>query len=347
MRRIAYVVAEYPVASQTFVHAELVALRRLGFDVQVVAFQRGRDGITFGAGPDGVPFEPVHIGREGAAKVLAAFDHLHGHFADFGVRALAGLAAEADRPFSFTAHAYDLFRQDAAVRPQEWAAVAGSVKRVVAISRFHRDFIRDRGVPEAKIVVIPNAASLAALIADAPAAPRALRRILAVGRPVPKKGFGVLANAWARARSSAPGLELDIIGGEGLVVDPPEGLRLWPMRDWDRVMEAMRRADVVVAPCVVAPDGDMDGIPTVLAEAGALRRPVIASRLSGIPDLVAHGVNGLLVPPGDVHALAMALVRLSQRPAELTRLGDAGPSLAAAHDANVVVRRLVYEAFAA
>jgi glycosyltransferase involved in cell wall biosynthesis len=119
------------------------------------------------------------------------------------------------------------------------------------------------------------------------------------------------------------------------------------MCDWDRTMEAMRRADVVVAPSIVAADGDMDGIPTVLAEAGALRRPVIASRLSGIPDLVADGVNGLLVPPGDVNALAVALVRLAQRPGELTRLGDAGPALAAAHEAGVVARRLLQEAFAA
>lgn len=347
MRRIAYVVAQYPVASQTFVHAEIAALRRLGFDVQVVTFQRGSDQIRFGAGEDGVPLVPVHVGREGAAAVLRGFDHLHAHFADFGVRALAGLAAEAGRPFSFTAHAYDIFRRDAAVRLDEWAAVAGSVKRVVTISRFHRDFIRDRGVPAAKIVVIPNAAALAKLMADAPPAPRALRRVLAVGRPVPKKGFAVLVAAWARARVHVPELELDIIGGEGLVVNPPPGLRLWPMCDWEQGMEAMRRADVVVAPCVVAPDGDMDGIPTVLAEAGALRRPVIASRLSGIPDLVADGVNGLLVPPGDVNALAMALVRLAQRPAELTRLGDAGPVLAAPHDADVVARRLASEAFSA
>lgn len=347
MRRIAYVVAQYPVASQTFVHAEIVALRRLGFDVQVVALQRGPEGLSFGEGPDGVPLEPIHIGREGAAKVLAGFDHLHGHFADFGVRALASLAAEAGRPFSFTAHAYDIFRHDAAVTPAEWVKVSGSVQRVVAISRFHRDFIRDRGVPADKIVVIPNAASLLGLLGSAPPAPRALHKVLAVGRPVAKKGFGVLVQAWARARVSVPGLELDIIGGEGLVAEPPPGLRLWPMTDWARTMEAMRRADVVVAPCVVAPDGDMDGIPTVLAEAGALRRPVIASELSGIPDLVAHGVNGLLVPPGDINALAMALVRLSQRPAELTRLGDAGPTLAAAHEASVVARRLLHEAFAA
>jgi glycosyltransferase involved in cell wall biosynthesis len=102
----------------------------------------------------------------------------------------------------------------------------------------------------------------------------------------------------------------------------------------------------VVAPSVVAPDGDMDGIPTVLVEAAALRRPLIASAVSGVGDLVCDGVNGLLVPPGDVDALAAALARLVARPAELQRLGSGGPMLAAAHDARRVARRLQAEVFA-
>jgi len=347
MRRLAYVLAQYPVASQTFVHAEVVALRRLGFEVQVVVHERGPEGVRFGDGADGVPLPVLHAGLADAAGVLREFDHLHGHFADFGARVLAPLAERAGRPYSFTAHAYDLFRRDAAVRPDEWRKVAGTAHRVVAISRFHRYFISARGVPDDRIAVIPNAASLGELFDAAPESPRQLRRVLAVGRPVPKKGFGVLVQAWARARAAVPELELDIVGAEGLVAEPPPGLRLWPMREWSVVMEAMRRADLVVAPCIVAPDGDMDGIPTVLAEAGALRRPVIASELSGVGDLVANGVNGLLVPPGDVQALAAALVRLAKRPDELHRMGVAAPALAAAHDADVVARRLVHEAFAA
>ncbi len=347
MRSVAYVLAQYPVPSQTFVHAELVALRRLGFDVHVVAHEAGPGDVSFGDGPDGHPLPLDHVGLQNAAALLHRFDHLHGHFADFGVRVLAPLAQRAERPFSFTCHAYDLFRRDAAVRPEEWRAVAPHVQKVVAISRFHREFLLARGVPDSRIAIIPNAAALADLFLTAPESPRQLRKVLAVGRPVAKKGFGVLVQAWARARQIVPDLELDIIGGAGLVENPPPGLRLWPMCDWPQVVAAMKAADVIVAPCVVAPDGDMDGIPTVLAEAGALRRPVIASHVSGIADLIADGVNGLLVPPGDVHALTMALVRLAQRPAELTRLGAAGPMLAAAHDADVVARRLVHEAFAA
>lgn len=354
MPSVAYVLARYPVASQTFVHAEIVALRRLDIDVRVFAHQPGEPDVAFGFGPDGVPLPVQHTGlfAEGspdpaALAELRRFDHLHGHFADFGVRVLAPLAEAAGRPFSFTAHAYDLFRRDAAVTPEEWRALSPKLRRVVAISRFHRSFLMSRGVPAERIAVIPNAAALAELLGTAPAAPTQLRRILAVGRPVAKKGFGVLVQAWGQLQAQHPGIELEIMGGEGLVVDPPAGLRLTPMQPWTQAVEAMKRADLVVAPSVVAADGDMDGIPTVLAEAGALRRPVVASNLSGIGDLVVHGVNGFLVPPGDIHALTMAFARLAQRPAELTRLGNAGPQLAACHDADVVAARLQREAFAA
>jgi len=119
------------------------------------------------------------------------------------------------------------------------------------------------------------------------------------------------------------------------------------MVPYREVLQEMAMADLVVAPCVVAPNGDMDGVPTVLAEAGALRRPVIASKLSGITDLVVDGVNGLVVPPGDEAALAAALLRLYRRPHEMQLLGSGGPALAASHDASVVAGALHQEVFAA
>ncbi len=346
--RIAYVLSQYPVLSQTFVHAELCALRARGLDVFVVAHERGDPDIRFGEGPDGAPFEVVaeDLTRDRVVEVLARADHLHGHFADFGLRVLAPLAEKAGVPFSFTAHAYDLFRRDARVSPAELTALPESCRAIVTISRFHRQFLVDRGVPADRVVVIPNAARLAALLASAPPPPQRLKRILAVGRPIPKKGFGHLVSAWSRVARACGDLELTIIGGEGMVEDPPPGLHLRGMIPYAEVLEEMARADLVVAPCVIAENGDMDGVPTVLAEAGALRRPVLSTTLSGIPDLVVDGVNGLRVPPGDEDALAAVLVRLARRPSELTLLGSGGPVLAAAHDASNVAAALHTEVFA-
>jgi len=346
--RIAYVLTQYPVLSQTFIHAELCALRARGLDVAVVAHERGDPSIRFGDGPDGEPFPLAAEGldQEGVVELLATFDHLHGHFADFGLRALAPLAAQAEVPFSFTAHAYDLFRQDARVSPAELAALPDGCRAIVTISRFHRQFLIDRGVPPDRVVVIPNAARLADLIAQAPPPPDRLRRILAVGRPIPKKGFSHLVVAWSRVARACGDVQLTILGGAGMVDDPPPGLDLRGMVPYAEVLEEMAACDLVVAPCVIAESGDMDGVPTVLAEAGALRRPVLASTLSGIPDLVVDGVNGLRVPPGDEDALAAALLRLARRPSELTLLGSGGPVLAAAHDAANVAAALHTEVFA-
>ncbi len=342
--RIAYVLAEYPVASQTFVHAEIRALEAMGVEIGIITHQRGAEDVRFGAGAAGLPLLPVHVGVDASAiPVLARYDHVHVHFADFAVRVVGPLADRARRPWSLTAHAYDIFRQDAAVRPEEWRGI--TAKRIVTISRFHRDYIAARGVDPARISVVPNAASLTTLLQSALPAPTRLRRVVAVGRPVAKKGFAVLIQGWAHAH--LPGLDLEIIGGEGLVENPPPGLRLTPMLPYADALAAMARADLVAATSIVAGDGDMDGIPTVLAEAGALRRPVIASRLAGIPDLVADGVNGLLLTPGDVAAVVTALTRLFQRPSELERMGTAGPVLAAAHDAACVAERLHDEVFAA
>jgi polysaccharide pyruvyl transferase WcaK-like protein/glycosyltransferase involved in cell wall biosynthesis/SAM-dependent methyltransferase len=340
---VCYVLAEYPVLSQTFVHAEMVALRAAGVHVGVVAHQSGDSDLRFGDGPDGEPFQVLHVGLQSSAqldRVLRQFSHLHGHFADFGIRILQPIADRVDLPFSFMAHAYDLFRQDAAVTPDEWATLSDRCVKVATISRFHRDFIADRGIDRDRIALVPNAARLSALMARAPEAPKELRRILAVGRPTPKKGFQELIDAWQQARVSVPHLELELIGCPPLGVEVP-GLTVHGLRPYQEVLDAMAKADLVVASCIQAPSGDMDGIPTVLAEAGALRRPVVASRLSGIPDLVVSGVNGLLVPPGCANSLAMALVRLAGRPAELTRMGLAAPRLAACHEASVTARRLM------
>lgn len=346
MRDVAYVLPEYPVASQTFVHAELAALREAGLTVDVVSDRAGPRDLRFGDDLGGEPLPVAHLGLSDAAPVLAGYRHLHGHFADFGVRRLVPLAAEAGRPCSFTAHAYDLFRRDAAVRPEEWAALPETCRSVVTISRFHREFITARGLDAGRVVVIPNAARLVALFATPAPPPARLKRLLAVGRPVAKKGFPVLVQAWARARRTLPDLELTIVGGQGLVVDPPPGLDLRPMLPYAETLRLMATADLVVAPSVVAPDGDMDGIPTVLVEACALRRPVVASRVTGVGDLVCDGVNGLLVPPNDIDALVSTFLRLAARPVELQRLGSGGPMLAAAHDARRVAERLV-EVFAA
>src|SRR5207302_1817304 len=92
----------------------------------------------------------------------------------------------------------------------------------------------------------------------------------------------------------------------------------------EQVAAAMRTASLVVLPCVVAADGNVDALPTVLLEAMACGLPVVSTALSGIPEIVADGETGYLVPPGDPAALAAAMRRLLEDCALAERLGRAG-----------------------
>jgi glycosyltransferase involved in cell wall biosynthesis len=92
----------------------------------------------------------------------------------------------------------------------------------------------------------------------------------------------------------------------------------------EEVVGLYQRADIFALPCQIAQDGDRDGIPNVLMEAMACRLPVVTTAVSGIPELVQHNHNGLLVPQQDPEALALALAHLLDNPAIRQRLGQTG-----------------------
>jgi glycosyltransferase involved in cell wall biosynthesis len=106
-------------------------------------------------------------------------------------------------------------------------------------------------------------------------------------------------------------------------------------------------ADILVAPSVPTAEGKREGLPVVLIEAMAAGVPVVASHLSGIPELVEDGVTGLTVTPGDSTALADAIGRLAADPDLRSRLAEAGRArVAADFDLDTNARRLI-ELFAA
>ena len=86
----------------------------------------------------------------------------------------------------------------------------------------------------------------------------------------------------------------------------------------------LQAADVLVAPSVPTPEGRREGIPVVLMEAMASGVPVVASRISGIPELVEDGASGLLVEPRQPEALAAALSSLYKNPGQWKRLSVGG-----------------------
>ena len=143
--------------------------------------------------------------------------------------------------------------------------------------------------------------------------------LIAVGRFVEKKGFDYLVKACALLKSRGCTARCMIIG------DGPHKERLRSLisilrvQDLvelvdpipnDQLISLMQPQNILVAPSVYAKDGERDGIPTVILEAMIRGVPVIASGISGIPEIITHEHNGLLVPERDEHALADAIERL-------------------------------------
>lgn len=157
-------------------------------------------------------------------------------------------------------------------------------------------------------------------------------RLLGVARLVPKKGVDVLLDALA-AVSPELHWRYEHIGGGPLLealTAAAARLGLAERITWrggqpqDQVVDAYRAADLCVLASRIAPDGDRDGLPNVLLEAGALELAVVASRTAAVSELVEDGVNGRLVPSEDPAALAAALAGLIGDPAARLRLGRAG-----------------------
>ena len=95
-------------------------------------------------------------------------------------------------------------------------------------------------------------------------------------------------------------------------------------RPQEQVLNLMKQATLFVLPCVVSDSGNRDGLPNALVEALAVGLPAISTTLSGIPELIEHGVNGLLVPPGDSVSLALAIEQMLMDPDLRERLARNG-----------------------
>jgi glycosyltransferase involved in cell wall biosynthesis len=121
-----------------------------------------------------------------------------------------------------------------------------------------------------------------------------------------------------------------------------DAVRFLGAQPQDRLPQHYRWADVFVLPCRVMDDGDRDGIPNVLMEAMVFGLPVVTTPVSGIPELVEHDVNGLLVAPGDAAAVAGAIERAADDPLLRRRIAaTARRTVVTRFDAEAMAARLV------
>lgn len=176
--------------------------------------------------------------------------------------------------------------------------------------------------PTANFCTIPNPVSLALAAADIPASRRSVPAILFMGRLEREKGIFDLIDAFASLRMCYPRLELRIAGDGDI-----GAVRRWAADrgvadavnflgwiDGAGKADALREADALVLPSYV------EGMPMSALEAMAAGTPVVATCVGALPELIADGVNGLLVKPGDVPGLTCAIDRLLSSAAVRRRL---------------------------
>ena len=287
---------------------------------------------------------PAELGRAVPGFYLArelrrrGVTHVHAHFG-FVPSTAAWLASRLTGiPYSVSVHAWDIFVNRSMI-PEKLVAA----RRVVTCTEYARRWLLRRWpqLDPARVVTVHHGLDLNEhpLRAAPPIESKGdTFNVLAVGRLVPKKGFGHLLRAFARARAELASTPLTLsIVGEGAerarLESAAEGLGLGPsfrmtgaLRQ-DGVRGEITRSHVLVAPSIMGPRGDRDGLPNVVLEAAAAGRPVIGSRFSGIPEAVADGETGFLVPPGDEDAIAECVVRLARHPTDARRMGAAGRAL--------------------
>jgi glycosyltransferase involved in cell wall biosynthesis len=267
---------------------------------------------------------------------------LHAHFGRGGALALP-IARALGIPLVVTFHGGDATKEThyrPRLVPQIYARRLAALQQYAAlfvcVSEFVRDRLLARGFPPEKLEIIYQGVDQRGNIdAAPPEEPEADPYILFVGRFVEKKGVSHLIEAMRLLESRGSSVRLVLIGDGPLgqkLRDQAHGLERVAFLGWlpnAEVRRRMRGALALCVPSVTGREGDAEGLPTVIFEAMAEGAPVVGSRHAGIVEAVEHGRTGLIVPEGDVPALADALDRMIVCPELRRRFGAAGRAAAA------------------
>jgi glycosyltransferase involved in cell wall biosynthesis len=373
--RLGYFYSRYPVISQTFCDAEMLALERLGIELEIGSvyppltslrhehISRLRAPVRYappqeilkiweknakaaGTWPGTLvdqheqKYGPSFKAEQRARNALYfadlfernGIDHFHVHFANRAAHTAIFLKEISKIPFSVTAHGQDFMKDlgnDDLLRE-----ICAAAEFVAAETDYSRELLCQR-CPDStrKIFRVYNGIDLGFFPVPYPSTANPVPRIISIGRLVAFKGFENLIDACGELARHGLDFTCEIIGDGPLRDDLQakiDELKLSPRvkllgsLSQGAVIEKLRVADVFALASVTDRQGASDVFPTVIIEAMAAARPVVSTRLAGIPELVAHGETGLLVVPGDTSALTQALEKLIRDPELRSQHGRAG-----------------------
>lgn len=260
--------------------------------------------------------------------------HIHAHYATFPAFAAWLIHRLTGISYSVTVHAHDIFVSNTML-----ATKLREAAFVVAISKYNRQYLEQtlgNWVGE-KTHVIHCGINLD-LYPPHPQPPRQRSNfeVVNIGSLQLYKGQHYLIQACAALRERGIPFRCRIIGGGELQAALQAVIReqrlekqveLLGAKTQAEVAGFLSEADCYIQPSIITPEGKMEGIPVAIMEAMACALPVIATSISGIPELVQDGETGLLVPPADARALADALGVVYADSEQATRMGYAGRKL--------------------
>lgn len=263
-------------------------------------------------------------------KVWGA-DHVHAAYAGHPATGAWIVQRLTGIPYSASSHAHDIFETrallDVKLREAEF---------VRTISKFNQNYLLHHfpALADRPPVVIHVGGLLDKIPALAPPPTTGTFRVLYVGSLETRKGVDVLLRALAEAQLGewrleviGKGPERELLEKQSAQLGLAGAVSFRGGLSFEEVSRAMAAASVMVVPSRIGPRNQTEGLPTVIVEALAHQRPVIASRLTGIPEIVRHGETGLLVEVDDVSGFARALEEVRRDPEAAYRRAVRGRAL--------------------
>ena len=254
-------------------------------------------------------------------------DHIHTHFATLSKFPAAYMSAYYGVPFTLTAHAWDIYKRPIG---RYTTNLMRSADRIITISEYNRDWIRNQFTPDTPIDIVHAGIRPGKFTPTTGTEPN---RVVTIARFVEKKGLEYALDAIASVARQIPDIEYNLIGsGEqrDALVQKVQKLELEDTVTFlddvcdQRLITELDQARCFLLPCVIAENGDRDGIPVSIMEAMAMKTPPVSTTISGIPELVDHEQNGLLTDPGDADLIADAIITLLQNDSLYERYAQRG-----------------------
>lgn len=349
---LAYFIWHFPTPSETFVLNELKYLVQEGYNVKVFCRQSPY--------PDFKPDFPITWERVDSPELLSQklkenkIDIVHAHFTYPVVTDFLWPACEScNIPFTFIAHAQDIFRYENDKKNKiDEISASPLCKKICVLGKFHRDFLLERGVSAEKIIINPQVADISTFKnAYSERFPHNKTfKICAVQRFVEKKGLCHLIDAGKLLEKD--GIVIDLFGYGPLETDLKKQIQkkninnvnlCGAIKSADELVCKFKEYDLLVAPSVRAADGDMDGIPTILVEAMAAGVPVLTTPIASTPDLVSDKITGFFCESNNPSSIVESIRSFYEKPdARIETLCyHAHHKASERHDTNRLMRNLI------